>query len=81
MSNQRAGKTHKAALGDGMQEMKMKIFFAHCADILEESGQEDAAFTLNRSWITSSLVRHYQVTIRKRSLGSWEYNKVVSFTV
>jgi hypothetical protein len=44
MSNQRTGKTHKAALGDGMQDMKMKIFFAHCSDILEEGGQEDAAF-------------------------------------
>lgn len=44
MSNQRSAKTHRAALGDGMQEMKMKIFFAHCSDILEESGQEDAAF-------------------------------------
>ena len=44
MSNQRAGKSHKAALGDGSQDMKMKIFFAHCADILEESGQEDASF-------------------------------------
>jgi len=44
MSNQRSAKTHKAGLGDGMQDMKIKKFFAHCADILEESGQEDAAY-------------------------------------
>lgn len=44
MSNQRSAKTHRAALGDGMQDMKMKIFFAHCASILEESGDVGSAF-------------------------------------
>jgi len=44
MSNQRTGKTHKAALGDGMQDMKMMLFFSHCVDILEENEEENAAF-------------------------------------
>lgn len=44
MSNQRSGKTHKAALGDGMQDMKLKLFFKDCASVLEENGNEDAAF-------------------------------------
>jgi len=44
MSNQRAGKTHKAALGDGMQDMKLKMFFRDCAEVLDAEGQEDAAF-------------------------------------
>jgi hypothetical protein len=44
MSNQRAGKTHRAALGDGMQDMKIRNFFRDAADILNTSGEEDAAF-------------------------------------
>lgn len=44
MSNQRAGKSHKAALGDGSQDMKLKLFFQDCASILTDNGQEDAAF-------------------------------------
>ena len=44
MSNQRAGKTHRAALSDGMQDMKMRNFFRDAQEILEESGNEDAAF-------------------------------------
>jgi hypothetical protein len=44
MSNQRRGKTHKAALGDGLQDMKLKLFFQDCAEVLEDSGNEDAAF-------------------------------------
>lgn len=44
MSNQRAGKTHRAALGDGMQDMKLRTFFKDAAEILTQSGEEDAAF-------------------------------------
>ena len=44
MSNQRAGKTHRAALGDGMHDMKIRNFFRDAAEILNESGNEDAAF-------------------------------------
>jgi len=44
MSNQRRGKTHKAALGDGLQDMKLKMFFRDCAEVLDAEGQEDAAF-------------------------------------
>ena len=29
MSNQRAGKTHKAAANDGMQDMKIRNFLRH----------------------------------------------------
>jgi hypothetical protein len=43
MSNQRPGKTHRAALGDDMQEMKLKIFFRTCKELLE-SADDSAAF-------------------------------------
>lgn len=42
MSNQRRGKTHRAALGDGMQEMKVRNFFRACAQELEH--EPDAQF-------------------------------------
>ena len=44
MSNQRAGKTHRAALGDGSQDMKIRNFFRDAADLLMENGEEDASF-------------------------------------
>lgn len=44
MSNQRPGKTKKAALPDGMADMKLKLFFRDCAEVLEAEGEEDAAF-------------------------------------
>lgn len=44
MSNQRAGKTHRAAAGDGMQEMKLRNFFRSCKDILEDNNQNESAF-------------------------------------
>lgn len=44
MSNQRTGKTHRAALSDGMQDMKLRNFFRDAQEILEENGEEDAAF-------------------------------------
>jgi hypothetical protein len=43
MSNQRPGKTHRAALGDDMQDMKLKIFFRTCKEILE-TADEPASF-------------------------------------
>lgn len=36
MSNQRAGKTHKAAANDGMQDMKIRNFFKTCVRALED---------------------------------------------
>jgi len=44
MSNQRAGKTHRASLGDGMSDMKLRNFFRTSKKILEANGNEDAAF-------------------------------------
>lgn len=44
MSNQRAGKTHRAALSDGTQDMKIRNFFRDAAEILTQAGEEDAAF-------------------------------------
>lgn len=41
MSNQRAGKSHRAALGDGMQDMKLRNFFRTCAELTEH---EDASY-------------------------------------
>lgn len=34
MTNQRPGKTHRAALGDSMQEMNLRNFFRSCNEIL-----------------------------------------------
>jgi hypothetical protein len=42
MSNQRAGKTHKAAASDGMQDMKLRNFFRTCARVCEDD--TDAQF-------------------------------------
>jgi len=44
MSNQRAGKTHKAALSDGSAEMRLRDFFRTAQQILESEGYDDAAF-------------------------------------
>lgn len=43
MTNQRPGKTHRAALGDSMQEMHLRNFFRSCAEILDAAG-EPASF-------------------------------------
>ena len=37
--NQRAGKTHRAALGSGMQEMHLRNFFRSCKELLEDAGE------------------------------------------
>jgi len=42
MSNQRAGKTHRAAASDGLAEMKLRNFFRTCARVVEE--ESDAQF-------------------------------------
>lgn len=44
MSNQRSGKSHAAALGDGRDAMALKNFFRTAAELLEKNGNEDAAF-------------------------------------
>jgi DNA-binding transcriptional regulator/RsmH inhibitor MraZ len=40
MSNQRPGKTHRAALGDSMQEMHLRNFFRSCKEILAGTDAE-----------------------------------------
>lgn len=42
--NQRPGKTHKAALGDSNQLIRLKNFFKICRDVLEAEGLEDPAY-------------------------------------
>lgn len=44
MSNQRGGKTYRAAANDGMQEMILRNFFRSCKEILEDNDEADAAF-------------------------------------
>lgn len=44
MSNQRSGKSHAAALGDGRDAMALKNFFRTAAQLLWKNGNEDAAF-------------------------------------
>jgi hypothetical protein len=42
MSNQRAGKTHRASANDGMSEMKLRNFFRTAASLMED--ESDAKF-------------------------------------
>lgn len=42
--NQRAGKTHRAGPSDGLQDMKLRNFFRTCKEVLEDEGNDDAAF-------------------------------------
>lgn len=44
LSNQRPGKTHKAAASDSGQDMKMRNFFRTCKTLLNNGGYADAAF-------------------------------------
>ena len=44
MSNQRGGKRKKASLDSGLSQMKLRNFFRDCKELLEENGEEDAAF-------------------------------------
>ncbi len=44
MSNQRTGKWKSAALDSGLSQMKLRNFFRDCKELLEENGEEDAAF-------------------------------------
>ncbi len=37
--SQRAGKTHRAALSDGMAEMNLRNFFRDCQHLLEEEAK------------------------------------------
>jgi hypothetical protein len=41
---QRAGKTHKAAASDGLQDMRLKNFFRECKNILKSADEHDSAF-------------------------------------
>ena len=42
MSNQRAGKTHRASAGDSMNDMKLRNFFRTAASLVEDD--TDAQF-------------------------------------
>ena len=42
MSNQRAGKTHRAAANDGLQDMKLRNFFRSAAKVVGDD--TDAQF-------------------------------------
>lgn len=44
MSNQRAGKTHRAGANDSLREMQLRNFFRTCKEMLEQTENEDAAF-------------------------------------
>ena len=44
MSNQRAGKMHRAGANDSLKDMHLRTFFRAAAQLLEDTGNEDAAF-------------------------------------
>ena len=54
--NQRPGKKHKAAMGDNdPQGLLLRAFFRNAAKLLNEKGEEDAAFYFEQceEWVTS----------------------------
>ena len=53
MSNQRAGKMHRAGASDSLKDMQLKIFFRTCKEMLEQTDNEDAAFYFEQceDWI------------------------------
>ena len=55
MSNQRPGKTHRAGANDGMRDMQLRNFFRSAKQLLEETGNDDAAFYFEQceDWIRS----------------------------
>lgn len=46
--NQRAGKTHRAALGDNMADMNLRNFFRTAARVLDNAGDDEASFYFNQ---------------------------------
>lgn len=44
MSNQRAGKTHRAAASDSTADMRMRNFFRECVRIFEDNNEDVASF-------------------------------------
>ena len=44
MSNQRAGKMYRAGANDSLKDMQLRNFFRAAAGMLEETGNDDAAF-------------------------------------
>ncbi len=60
MSNQRAGKTHRASGMDNGSEMKLLEFFRNARVALEDHGDEDAAFYFEQieDWIRSGKSIH-----------------------
>jgi len=44
MSNQRAGKMHRAGANDSLRDMQLRNFFRMAKQMLEETKNEDAAF-------------------------------------
>ena len=48
MSNQRPGKTYRAAANDGLRDMQLRNFFRTCKQLLEDTGNDDASFYFER---------------------------------
>ncbi len=44
MSNQRPGKTHRAAASDSTNDMRMRNFFRTCAQLFEDDNPDVAEF-------------------------------------
>lgn len=44
MSNQRAGKTHRAAANDGMADMRLRNFFRTCAKVCDDGSDAEFIF-------------------------------------
>ena len=44
MSNQRAGKTHRAAAGDNLNDMKLRNFFRAAAELMEDESDSQFYF-------------------------------------
>jgi hypothetical protein len=44
MSNQRPGKTHRAAASDNTNDMRMRNFFRTCVELFEDTNSDVAEF-------------------------------------
>ena len=65
MSNQRRGNWKPARLDNGMQQMNLRNFFRECKELLEEEGQEDAAFYFEQCMDELNAGRNLPVDRRK----------------
>lgn len=64
---QRAGNTHRAAMGDSNHMMKLKDFMKTCADVLDDNGDGNSAFWFSQ--IAEHLADGGELTVDKKEVS------------